>query len=135
MVTNKLKTLASLPAMVSKSRTKLSIQMVLEKTRKRTVKKLQKLQVSNLKLEKIAETFIEITIREELETEMKKAHLKVTTAMRALRLLRTKMPLEEEQDKLTSTANPKMEVTMTMKMNSLSPSLELSKTVEVLLLT
>ena len=69
MVTKKLKTLASLPAMVSVSSIKLSTPMVQEKISKtgnKTVKKVQKLQVINLKLEKIAETFIEITIKDEM---------------------------------------------------------------------
>ena len=68
-MTKKLKTLASLPAMVSVSSIKLSTLMVQEKISKtgnKTVKKLQKLQVISLKLEKIAETFIEIMIKEEM---------------------------------------------------------------------
>jgi len=53
--------------------------------------------------------------------------------MRALRLLRTRMPKEDNKEELTST-NLSLEVTKKMKINSLLLSqLELFKIVEVLL--
>jgi len=53
--------------------------------------------------------------------------------MRALRLLRIRMPKEDNSEELTST-NLSLEVTKKMKINSLLPSqLELFKIVEVLL--
>jgi len=53
--------------------------------------------------------------------------------MRALRLLRTRMPKEDNSEELTST-NLSLEVTKKMRINSLLPSqLELFKIVEVLL--
>jgi len=99
MVTKKLKTLASQKAMVSRSSIKLSTPMVQEKTGNKMVKKVKKvqnLQVINLKLEKIAETFIEITKKEEMLIEKKALMMKLR--MKVLRLLRIRMPKEDSKE-------------------------------------
>jgi len=131
----KLKTLASQKAMVSRSSIKLSTPMVQEKTGNKMVKKVmkvQKLQVINLKLEKIAETLIEITKKEEMLIEKKALMMKIR--MKVLRLLRIRMPKEDSKEELTST-KLSLEVTTMMKINSLLQNLPEFKIVQVLLLT
>jgi len=135
MVTKKLKTLASQKAMVSRSSIKLSTPMVQEKTGNKMVKKVKKvqnLQVINLKLEKIAETFIEITKKEEMLIEKKALMMKLR--MKVLRLLRIRMPKEDSKEELTST-KLSLEVTTMKKINSLLQNLPEFKIVQVLLLT
>jgi len=135
MVTKKLKTLASQKAMVSRSSIKLSTPMVQEKTGNKMVKKVKKvqnLQVINLKLEKIAETFIEITKKEEILIEKKALMMKLR--MKVLRLLRIRMPKEDSKEELTST-KLSLEVRTMMKINSLLQNLPEFKIVQVLLLT
>lgn len=135
MVTKKLKTLASQKAMVSRSSIKLSTPMVQEKTGNKMVKKVKKvqnLQVINLKLEKIAETFIEITKKEEMLIEKKALMMKLR--MKVLRLLRIRMPKEDSKEELTST-KLSLEVRTMMKINSLLQNLPEFKIVQVLLLT
>merc|ERR1712153_173674 len=95
----KLKTLASQKTMVSRSNIKLSTPMVQEKIRNKMVKKVKKVQnpqVINLKLEKIAETLIEITKKEEMLIEKKALMMKIR--MRVLRLLRIRMPKEDSKE-------------------------------------
>jgi len=73
--------------------------MVQEKTGNKMVKKVKKvqnLQVINLKLEKIAETFIEITKKEEMLIEKKALMMKLR--MKVLRLLRIRMPKEDSKE-------------------------------------
>ena len=131
----KLKTLASQKTMVSRSSIKLSTPMVQEKIRNKMVKKVKKvqnLQVINLKLEKIAETLIEITKKEEMLIEKKALMMKIR--MKVLRLLRIRMPKEDSKEELTST-KLSLEVTTMMKINSLLQNLREFKIVQVLLLT
>jgi len=131
----KLKTLASQKTMVSRSSIKLSTPMVQEKIRNKMVKKVKKvqnLQVINLKLEKIAETLIEITKKEEMLIEKKALMMKLR--MKVLRLLRIRMPKEDSKEELTST-KLSLEVTTMMKINSLLQNLPEFKIVQVLLLT
>jgi len=109
--------------------------MVQEKIRNKMVKKVKKvqnLQVINLKLEKIAETLIEITKKEEMLIEKKALMMKLR--MKVLRLLRIRMPKEDSKEELTST-KLSLEVTTMMKINSLLQNLPEFKIVQVLLLT
>jgi len=80
--------------------------MVLEKIikiRNKKVKKFRKLQVINLKLEKIVDTLTEIKdSKKEVEIEMNHHQQKVKQT-KALRLLRTRMLLEDSKEELTST--------------------------------